>query len=428
MVRYDRIARIDSPGREETFPGWLVLRDLEGREREPELGRRARLRFLALRPVRRLLDRGFDQADASSLAQQVQSVRTALGQLPSSDAERLRIAEYLHAIDEGAPDGLATASLVMGEAAEAAGHGYAAEEFYHTALELSVASDLAEQRVKALTSLGHLYAGRAEWGRSQEYLDHAMERAEATGDLVAWARALGGLATLRLLQNDILGAHAQLDRIRERGEREAAPRLIALADAGTCAVELAAGSPGAAVDAGWRALETLDPSDEDRAPLLMDLASAFRRLGLRPAAEACYRLVTWSSGSSAHRLEARVQHALAAAEAGDSTTFRERRQALLAPGEADGDHRLAAITHLGLGRGAMLINDVDDARAHLHTAIDVARAGGLGEAVVLAEDLLSGLEGWDDSELRPHPIAPSAGARTIAARIESMGQGVAATV
>ena len=35
MARYDRIARIDPPDRSKCFPGWLSLRDLEGREREP---------------------------------------------------------------------------------------------------------------------------------------------------------------------------------------------------------------------------------------------------------------------------------------------------------------------------------------------------------------------------------------------------------
>ena len=51
MARYDRIAPIPIPAREAAFPGWLMLRDLAGRERDPELARRARLRFLALRPL-----------------------------------------------------------------------------------------------------------------------------------------------------------------------------------------------------------------------------------------------------------------------------------------------------------------------------------------------------------------------------------------
>ena len=55
MARYDRIAPIPIPAREAAFPGWLMLRDLAGRERDPELARRARLRFLALRPLLRVL-------------------------------------------------------------------------------------------------------------------------------------------------------------------------------------------------------------------------------------------------------------------------------------------------------------------------------------------------------------------------------------
>ena len=65
MARYDRIAPIAAPARAAAFPGWLVLRDLQGRERDAELARRARLRFLALRPLRRVLALGLEGVSAA---------------------------------------------------------------------------------------------------------------------------------------------------------------------------------------------------------------------------------------------------------------------------------------------------------------------------------------------------------------------------
>lgn len=421
MARYDKIARLDTPDREKAFPGWLVLGDLAGREREPELARRARLRFLALRPVRRLLDLGFDEIDRESLAQQVDSVRTALSELPGRDAERRRIAEYLHAIDERTPHGLASATIAMGEAAEADGHGCAAEEFYRTGLELAVRSRRTAQQMQALRCLGRLHAERGEWGQSAECLETAASMADATGHLVAWARALDGLAMLRLVQRDIDGARAVIDRIRARGEAENADRVLVIADAGACAVDVAAGCAEAAVEAGWRVVDALDPSDEDRNRTFLDLASAFRSMGMRAAAEACYQMVARSSGTRDHRTTARVQHALAAAEAGDTGAFRKRRDSLLSALDVN-DHRIAATIHLGLGRGAMMIDNVEDARTHLRQAMGIARAGGLGDAAVVAEDLLSGLEHRADTEMRQDSSAPSAGVRTIADRIESLSR------
>src|SRR5512146_336551 len=98
MARYDRIAPLSAPSRENTFPGWPVLRDLEGIDRDAELARSARLRFLVLRPVRRLLDRGIANVGRDSYLQQIETVREELGYLPARDVERARLARFLHQV------------------------------------------------------------------------------------------------------------------------------------------------------------------------------------------------------------------------------------------------------------------------------------------------------------------------------------------
>jgi tetratricopeptide (TPR) repeat protein len=298
MARYDRIARIEAPSREAAFPGWLVLRDLEGQERDPDLGRQARLRFLTIRCVRRLMDAGFQPADAESLGSQVARARKELRHLPEDGEERARVAECLDAVDACAPHRIVSALIELGDTIGAAGHTFGAEECYRSAVEVA-------------------------------------ERIEAKGET---APAVVGLARLFTL----------------RGESEPA------------------------VAWGWRALEVLAPGDPTRGLVLLDMGAGFRRLGLRSTAEACYQMAERS-----------------------------------APAQA-------ATVHLGLARGALLVGDVDDARALLKLAVDAARENGVESILAEAEDLLSMLEGHAEAALMEPPAVPSDGARSIAREIENM--------
>lgn len=137
MARYDRIAALEPPDRTRAFSCWTVFRDLEHTDRDPDRARRARLRFLALRLVRRLIEQGIDAVPDDSFERQIESIREGLGLLPARDPERARLAEFLQRIRKRTPMEVAIATLDLGEAAEAASLEYAAEEFYHTALDLA---------------------------------------------------------------------------------------------------------------------------------------------------------------------------------------------------------------------------------------------------------------------------------------------------
>lgn len=136
MARYDRIARISPPPRDGAFAGWFALRDLEGRERDPDLGRRARVRFLAVRAVHRLREQG-DATDRESLRQQCETVREELGQLPSRDPERLLLAELLKRIATAEPGPIARTALDLADAARTQGHPHAAEEWQRAGSDLA---------------------------------------------------------------------------------------------------------------------------------------------------------------------------------------------------------------------------------------------------------------------------------------------------
>lgn len=152
MARYDRVANLDPPDRSTAFSGWSVFRDLERRERNTDLARRARLRFLALRIVKRLIAEGLDNVSSHSIREQIESVREELGSLPVRDPERVRLSEFLSRIQGLEPLELAVATLDLGEAAEADGLTYTAEEFYHAALDLANLYQLRESAVPRETS------------------------------------------------------------------------------------------------------------------------------------------------------------------------------------------------------------------------------------------------------------------------------------
>jgi hypothetical protein len=133
MARYDRIAPLTSPERDQAFPGWPVLRDIEGQDREGDVCRRARLRFLALRPALRMADRRAERPSAESLGRQIQFVREELSGLAARDAERVRITRFLRQIEDGDARRLVPALLQFAEQAYAAGHVHAAREFAQTA-------------------------------------------------------------------------------------------------------------------------------------------------------------------------------------------------------------------------------------------------------------------------------------------------------
>ena len=157
MARYDRIARIDPPGRDDAFTGWLALRDLQEDERDVDLGRRARLRFLAVRLIHRLARHG-DGVDAESLQAQCNAVREELGQLPGRDPERQKLAALLEQVPALDLSTIGGTVLELGEAIRATGHRYGAEELYRAALELAEAHDLESLRARSAESLSTLEA------------------------------------------------------------------------------------------------------------------------------------------------------------------------------------------------------------------------------------------------------------------------------
>src|SRR5690606_35729979 len=169
MARYDRIAALPLPPRSQTIPGWCVMRELSGRERDTELANRMRLFFLALRPVRRLVDRGFE-VSFDSHDRQIAAVRAVLDTMPASALEQVRLRAFLNAVSTRLPERVALATLDVATMAESRSYYEAATEFAHTALAAAAhrAQSVATARVPDRSEHTSPRAGRAREPRCRD--------------------------------------------------------------------------------------------------------------------------------------------------------------------------------------------------------------------------------------------------------------------
>ena len=388
MARYDRIAPLTPPARDNAFPGWWVLRDLEGIDRDVELARRARLRFLALRPVRRLLDRGPANVSRESYLSQIETVREELGYLPARDGERARLARFLHQIEDGDPTHVTSATLEMADGCASAGQVYGAEEFAMTALGLG--ENLTDKRLAGVANatLSRVYRMRGQTKEAIEAARAAVAAAEASGNHADGVRAKFELAMSTVASGDADEAR----KIAVAATTGASDQVNALAEARLSAFDLATGDPAAALEHGVPALRRLDDLRE-RANLLETLGRSFAMLGLHKAAERCFTIVAQRGVDPSLRARARAAQALSAALTGGVQAFHDRRAALLNDStEWSADPRVVSLVHLELGRGCMLVRDVDDAREHLRAALATARKHQLPDILAQTEGVLVALE------------------------------------
>ena len=155
-----------------------------------------------------------------------------------------------------------------------------------------------------------------------------------------------------------------------------------------------------------------------RNQVLLNMAAAFRRLGLPSAAASCYEVVVRWAAWPEHRIEATLEQALVAADTGDDERFETFRSAVL-DGLGRVDRPLQAMLQLGLGRGALLLGRTEQAREHLREAISTARDIGGDLILRQADALLEALEA--DIELdSPAMRTPTEGASRIAVRVTEL--------
>lgn len=391
MARYDRIAPIRPPGRGKAFPGWLVLRDLEVDERDADLARRARLRFFALRPLRRVLQQDGRVAQ-TQVARQIEGVREELGHLTPRDPERVQLARLLHAVQDFSAPMVAACCLEVGELAEEAGHHSAAEEFFRTALEVAETFHLEASRAAALRHLGELFRRCSRSDDAASAFATAAEVALGAGDRVEWARAVAASAALAGATGDAEGARTALEEAVRRAGEWGDPVALATTSLALAAADRRGGRPEPALERAWSIVEAF-PDSQLRSGALAEVGADLRALGLHDAAERCFALALAESADAAERWRLQVELAVEAAETGDTDGFLGARRRLLKEARVEPPTpRAAAFLHLELGRASLVAGFADAARDHVRDGL--AAAHGLGDPELLDDlnDLLTALE------------------------------------
>jgi tetratricopeptide (TPR) repeat protein len=426
MARYDRIARLPVPARREAFPCWGVLADLEGRDRDPDLLRRGRLRFLALRPVHRVLTRG-DAVTSESYAKQLEGVREELGHLSARDPERHWLSRFLHQIEDRTPGTLAMALLDLGQGIASEEHDRGAKECFLLAQRAAAQGGAGELEARAKIGLGDLAQAAGNVEQSRELYGEAAALALEHDARLSWARAAESLAELREAEGDGAGAAETYRAIMDRGEAWPAPEVRGIGAFHLSQMELHEGNPLLALEYGIIAADTLR-RDEERRRVFVVLGGAFSLLGAQTTAEQCYDVAFAITADDGARLDARARRAAAAAHNGDAPGFEERREALLRDALALQLEPVAtASMHLELGRGALLLGHTQAAHDHLEEARNAAgnRLEGVRRS---AEELLQGIESAATARTasRRPPDAPVDRLHDFAARVDRLATDVIA--
>jgi tetratricopeptide (TPR) repeat protein len=423
MARYDRLAALSAPGWESALPCWPVLRDLEKDERDADAGRRARLRFLALRPVHRLAVIGPAAVPAESFERQVERVREELGQLPARDAERAVLARFLNELRSRNPDVVVAATLQVSEFAESNGHIGAAEEYARCALLLAESVQRDRSAAATLRVLAHLALSHGHADDAERLARQACDRATAGEDRAEWIRSMGELAAAQSVAGNP-GARDVLPQALRRAREWGEEPLVGLALSRLCFQAASESQFDQSVEHGWAALRLLNGGTE-RMRILLQLGDALVRLNLLPAAERCYSLAAARASDAAVRAAAHTGLALSAASADQRDLFHERRLAAVRELQQTPRQPRAAL-HVELANAALRVGDVDFAREHVRDALDLLGPDGPRALVQRAESVLNQLETDAAAQLALPTVEVGEQTRRIAAELEQVADSVVA--
>jgi len=423
MARYDRIAALPLPPRSQTIPGWCVMRELSGRERDTELANRMRLFFLALRPVRRRVDRGFE-VSFDSHDRQIAAVRAVLDTMPASALEQVRLRAFLNAVSTRLPERVALATLDVATMAEPRSYYEAATEFAHTALAAAAHANPGGE-ARACTSLARLARKSGRWSEAEAWCGRATELSAPPSFRAVWANAVTELATLYHVRGDQKDAAQLLTSVRKKVAEWKDELLLADGAEALAATALAAGHTEIAVHEGWFALHRINDI-ERRRRLLLSVADGLRMLRLFDGADACYAALAQSAIGPAERATPLTRAAVSAAESGDVATFRERHDRAMREVLEMHDGQRGAFL-LELGRACVLAGDGERGLAHAAAARNVAEANGDAGLKSRAHELCTVAGAHHDGAILAglhQPPAPADDTRELAAEIAAGAQRV----
>ena len=396
-----RFSKSSDPAAGETFSGWAVLKDLEGRENDAETNRRIATRFLVARAVRSALDEELTM-DPEALRQQVEGVKCELDAVDAGDPERESWSAVLEALGSGDGVELGRSLLELGDRVDMLGHLYGAREIFRLAYQVAMTCGSAAIAGPAARFLGRAHRRFGAWEDSEQWYGVAQDLGEALGDGRLSALALNGLGNTAREKGNLPKALELHRQSLEWGESDGDGYVQGLGHHDLMTDEQLSGRYGKAIHHGWEAVR-LHPTERHQLHALTDLAWVFVEVGELGSAEDAYTVVAHRTEDFRYKVYALQALAYIEARLGRRKQFEDRLEAVDETGWRNGPSFMVSELLLNRGQAFGLFGDIELAGRWMTEAKTHSEEHGNHQIFFQAEAALEALRAGE-------PVAEDAGA------------------
>lgn len=407
----DRAFPAGEEGEGTGFPGWPLLKDLEGRETDEEAGRRIAQRFVVGRVARVLIDEDLVMAPERMREQ----VRRARAELPlphdSADPEQREVELWhrvLDVLERNELNELAELLLELGDVVAKQGHLHGAMELYSCTYELAAALRAPWAAAEAWRYSGGLLRRRGDRDEAEVRLVAARRIAEAAGLRDVVARSMVGLALVRQDAGNMPAARAGLEESLLVAEEAGDRNSIGMVHHALMGLEQLCGNLTQSLRHGWLAVAKYE-CPERRTRGMASLAAALLDYGDYEAAEDAWALVAHTSTDRYYLTYAHDALAHLAALKGDREGFEDHvaRCDAMEWESSPGFAKAEILLYRGLSYRAL--GDLEEARHVLEGSIAFAEEHKYNQVLFRAEEALAALDDGARSAAGPErPTAPAA--------------------
>ncbi len=384
-----RHATSAGPEEGETFSGWAILKDLDGREADAETNRRIATCFLVARAVRAALDEELTM-DPEALRQQVEGVGRELDAVDRGDPERTAWGAVLEAL--GSADGieLGRSLLELADRVDMLGHLHGARELCSLAYQVAVICGSGAVAGTAARFLGRAHRRLGAWDESEYWYGVAQNLGAALGDRRLSALATNGLGSAIREKGNLPRALELHSETLEWGVADGDHYVQGLSHHNLMTDQKLSGRFGEAIRHGWEAVR-LYPSERDQLQALTDLAWAFVEVGEYGAAEDAYTVVAHRTQDFRYRVYALDALAYIEALLGRREQFEDRIQAVDATPWRTGQPFMVSELLYYRGKAYSLLGDAELAQRWLEEAKEYSEEHGNNQISFQADAALEAL-------------------------------------
>ena len=379
------------------FPGWMILKDIEGREDDPKIDQRVAARFLVGRAVWAVLDEDW-ATDAKALKELVNRVQREFEVLDPADSERAAWCSVVRDIEAGDIEHLGRSIIALANLLDMQEHLHGACEFLNLAYQVGVACGSGSVAGEAARFLGNTHRRLESPEEGTRWYQIALDMGEGFNDSRLFALALGGIGHTLREKGNLPGAFEAHRSSLERAIALGDPYVIGFAHHNLMTDENLAGQPSAAIKHGWEAVQ-LYPTEADRLHALTDLAWTFvEARDLRAAEDAC-SIVTRQSEHFLYRTYALGILAYIEALRGDDAAFKAQIDVLDQTPWRSGSPFMVSELLLNRGEAYEVLGEHDQAIEWSALARDFSAEHGIHQVTFKAEARLESLQSAEPADV-----------------------------